>query len=269
MSIADIVGGTVIKQGDHGSDVVAVQLRLRDLGYALKGTGYFGPATDTAVEVFQKRAGLKVDGVVGSATARALDLASPQVGPGATTTVVHGAIPILAEEVSRPLWLEAGIRLIGTQEFAGSRDNPVIIDWAKDEGGTIAKDYTHDSIPWCALFANHILTKAGLKGTGKLWALDFAGKWPSVKLDGPAVGAFAPMLRNGGGHIICIAGRTVAGLVAGLGGNQRDAVNIAGFPLSRLNKGFWWPAGVPLPKLTGFAHLPIVASDGRVSTAEA
>lgn len=28
--------------------------------------------------------------------------------------------------------------------------------------------YTHDSIPWCALFANHCLTKVGLKGTGTL-----------------------------------------------------------------------------------------------------
>ncbi|ACF02403.1 hypothetical protein Rpal_3905 [Rhodopseudomonas palustris TIE-1] len=38
----------------------------------------------------------------------------------------------------------------------------------------MAKTYQHDSIAWCALFANHILTKVVLKGSETL-ALDFAG----------------------------------------------------------------------------------------------
>ncbi|SEC00012.1 TIGR02594 family protein [Bradyrhizobium erythrophlei] len=261
MTIAALVAAKPLRMGASGDAVKQVQLALKSVGYALTGTGWFGPATDTAVETFQKRAGLYVDGEVGPLTGAALDLA------------VAGKVPVPApaKEIGRPLWLEAGIKLIGTKEGVGSKDNPVIIDWAKDEGGDIAAEYTHDSIPWCALFANHILTKVGLKGTKTLWALDFAGNWPAVKLAGPAVGAFAPMKRTGGGHIMVVVGKDQHRNVMGLGGNQSDAVNIGPFATSRLNQGFWWPKDVPPPPASqiGFNHLPVVRSDGRVSTNEA
>lgn len=157
----------------------------------------------------------------------------------------------------KPPWLITAVELLGTRETPGGRDNAAIIQWAKDEGGKIAAQYTHDEIPWCALFANHILTKNGFPGTETLWALDFAGKWPCVKLDGPALGAFAPMLRNGGGHITVIAGRTKAGNYVGIGGNQSDSVCYAEFAASRLNKDFWWPISYPLPA-TGFNLLPVL-----------
>ena len=171
----------------------------------------------------------------------------------------------------RPAWLQAGLQLIGTKEVPGTGDNKSIINWAKDEGGDIGKEYTHDSIPWCALFANHCLQLASLTGTGTLWALDFAGKWPSIKLAGPAVGAFAPMVRSGGGHIIQVVGRDQHGNIMGLGGNQSDAVNIEPFPVSRLNKGFWWPRAAPVPAADkiGLTRLPVVRSDGKVSSNEA
>lgn len=261
-TIASVVPkGTFFKLGSSGPAVKEIQLALAKLGYPLSGTGYFGNATDTAVEAFQKRAGLMVDGAVGAATAAALDKAA------------GSAVPLGAKEatseIERPLWLQAGMALIGVKETIGVKDNSLIIDWAKDEGGDIAKTYTHDSIPWCALFANHVLTKAGLKGTESLWALDFAGQWPSVKLIGPAVGAFAPMVRNGGGHIGIVVGQDQSGNVMLLGGNQSDAVNIKPFARSRLNKGFWWPDSVPIPKLIGFSSLPIVKSDGKISRNEA
>lgn len=259
MTIQFQVGSRVFKLGDSGSVVEAIQLGLKSIGYTLKGTGFFGPATDVAVSAFQKRAGLTVDGKFGPQSAKSLDEAIANSSPVDDV--------VLAQEISRPLWLEAGLKLIGTKEGPGGRDNQVLIDWAKEEGGDIAQSYDHDEIPWCALFANHILTHVGLKGTETLWALDFAGKWPSVQLDGPAVGAFAPMLRNGGGHIVCIVGKDQHGNVMGLGGNQSDQVSIAPFPPSRLNKGFWWPEGQPLP-VTGMAALPVVQSDGRVSSKE-
>lgn len=267
MSIASAVGNQEFKLGSVGPIVHQIQLALAARGYALKGTGYFGPSTDVAVTAFQKRAGLAADGVVGQDTARALD---KPVSPIAVATVSK-------VEVSRPLWLEAGIKLIGVHEGPGhsssvnntaATSNPTLIDWAKEEGGEIAKEYTHDSIPWCALFANHCLSQVGVKGTGTLWALDFAGNWPSIKLAGPAVGAFAPMVRNGGGHIIQVVGKDQNGNVMGLGGNQSDQVSIEAFPLSRLNKGFWWPKSVNPPKTTGMANLPIVRSNGTVSTKE-
>lgn len=254
-TLAEKVGNNLYRMGTSGPVVVLIQVRLKSYGYALRGTGYFANATDTAVRAFQKRAGLVPDGVVGAVTAKALDKAPVIVSPAVRL------------EVCRPLWLEAGIALIGIKEGAGSKDNQEIIDWAKDEGGDVAKEYTHDSIPWCALFANHCLTKVTLPGTETLWALDFAGKWPSRELAGPAVGAFAPMLRDGGGHIIQVVGKAKNGNIMGLGGNQHDAVSVAEFAPSRLNKGFWWPESVPIPSQT--AVLPIVKSNGKVSSNEA
>lgn len=249
-----------LKMGMQGDLVKLAQLELASRGYNLKGTGYFGPATDVAVSTFQTRAKITSDGELGPTTAKAIDAT-----PLATNT---SKFDDMFKEISRPLWLEAGIRLIGTKEGVGSKDNKVIIDWAKEEGGGIASSYTHDSIPWCALFANHILTKVGLKGTETLWALDFAGKWPSTQLAGPAVGSFAPMLRNGGGHITIVVGKDQHGNIMGLGGNQSDAVTIAPFATSRLNKGFWWPKDISPPWQTGLKTLPIVKSNGQLSSNE-
>ncbi len=252
--VQDAVKQGLFKQGDQGEAVKTIQLALRNLGYPLTGTGYFGGATDTAVTAFQRKRGLTADGVVGPVTARELDTAQ--------------AVPVVEPEDVRPLWLTYGLTQIGTREFPGSRDNRTILDWARDEGGNIASSYTHDSIPWCALWANHILTKNGIKGTETLWALDFAGRWPSIQLGGPAVGAFAPMLRNGGGHITVVVGRDQHGNIMGLGGNQHDEVNVTPFAMSRLNKGFWWPALSVPPARVGFTNLPIVRSDGRISSNE-
>ena len=65
-----------------------------------------------------------------------------------------------------------------------------------------------------------VLTKVGIKGTETLWALDW-DKW-GQKLPGPAVGAFAPMKREGGGHIAIVVGRDTRGNLMCLGGNQSD-----------------------------------------------
>lgn len=247
-----------LKIGMQGEIVKLAQFELAKRGYNLKGTGYFGNATDTAVEAIQRKANIKIDGELGPTTANVIDKL-----PAASLLPTFDHM-----EITRPLWLEAGLKYLGTKEFAGGKDNPVIIDWAREEGGSIEEQYTHDSIPWCALFANHILTKVGLKGTETLWALDFAGKWPCTRLAGPAVGAFAPMKRNGGGHIMVVVGRDQLGNIMGLGGNQSDAVTIAPFAVSRLNQGFYWPKGPSLPQYVGIRSLPIVKSNGKVSTNE-
>lgn len=262
MKLSEIItkNSASLKMGMSGEVVRAAQLELAQRGYNLRGTGYFGSATDTAVSAFQKRYNVNpVDGEIGPLTAKAIDAAPLGI-------VLP---PITHTEINRPLWVEAGLKLLGTHEGVGSADNKAIIDWAKDEGGDISKEYTHDSIPWCALFANHILTKVGLKGTETLWALDFAGKWPAIRLAGPAVGAFAPMKRTGGGHITIIVGKDQNGNVMGLGGNQSDAVTIAPFATSRLNQGFWWPKDATLPTHIGLNSLPIVKSNGQISTNEA
>ena len=61
--------------GDRGADVVKIQQRLRQYGY-MDGPadGVFGQETYEAVIWFQRKNGLKADGVVGPATAAALGL---------------------------------------------------------------------------------------------------------------------------------------------------------------------------------------------------
>ena len=59
--------------GDRGGDVTKIQQRLRQYGYMdAPADGIFGQATYDAVVWFQKKNGLKADGVVGPATAAAL-----------------------------------------------------------------------------------------------------------------------------------------------------------------------------------------------------
>lgn len=264
MSVAEVVGRNVIQFGSSGPACAVIQIALRDLGYPLKGTGYFGAGTETAVRAFQKKAGLVDDGDVGPLTAAAIDKASLPSTPKP---------PQLAAE-RLPLWSQAALQLLGVRNAPGAL-NAEVIDWLNDPRAftpDVAKSVGKNAyFPWCALGANHILAMAGLRGTGSLWALDFANpkKWPAVMLPGPAVGAFAPMERTGGGHITTIYGHDQHGNVMCLGFNQSHACTIEPFAKARLNQGFWWPKAVPLPTLIGFDKLPLVTSDGKLSTNEA
>ncbi len=56
----------VLRNGDRGPEVVALQESLNALGYnAGTADGIFGPRTEAAVRAFQRDRGLSVDGVVG------------------------------------------------------------------------------------------------------------------------------------------------------------------------------------------------------------
>ena len=65
----------VLKQGAKGGEVKEVQRRLKEKGF-YKGSvdGVFGPGTREAVIAFQKKNGLKADGIVGKATYKALGM---------------------------------------------------------------------------------------------------------------------------------------------------------------------------------------------------
>lgn len=58
--------------GVQGNAVECLQLRLQSSGYRVLVDGIFGNNTRTAVELYQKRVGLKVDGLVGRLTWRAI-----------------------------------------------------------------------------------------------------------------------------------------------------------------------------------------------------
>lgn len=61
---------TVIKYGSQGDTVSLIQRRLKTWGYYSGNVdGYFGTQTENAVKEFQRKNGVKVDGIVGTQTA--------------------------------------------------------------------------------------------------------------------------------------------------------------------------------------------------------
>src|SRR4051794_29451562 len=62
-----------VRYGNHGKDVLALQLALRDEGYDyLQGTGNYATNTLKAVRDFQRKHGIKDSGIVGAKTWHAL-----------------------------------------------------------------------------------------------------------------------------------------------------------------------------------------------------
>ena len=71
------VDAETLREGSRGSTVRAVQEKLKEYGYfSSKVDGIFGAKTKSAVKAFQKAKGLKVDGIVGSGTLKALGISS-------------------------------------------------------------------------------------------------------------------------------------------------------------------------------------------------
>lgn len=91
------LGTRTLKNGSRGTDVKTLQEFLLQLGYALPrygADGKFGAETETALTAFQKKAGVKQDGIYGSETHAALmdavaddDEGKAETEPGTTDDV--------------------------------------------------------------------------------------------------------------------------------------------------------------------------------------
>lgn len=70
-----VCAAAVLRQGSRGGEVKEVQRRLKQWGYYTGSVdGVFGAGTKKAVIAFQKKNGLKADGVVGKSTYQALGM---------------------------------------------------------------------------------------------------------------------------------------------------------------------------------------------------
>lgn len=75
LSLAITTASALSKIGSRGEEVRQIQTALRDLGYFdSKIDGIYGTITKKAVERFQKDYGLKVDGIAGKNTLKALKI---------------------------------------------------------------------------------------------------------------------------------------------------------------------------------------------------
>ncbi|MCT7377521.1 N-acetylmuramidase domain-containing protein [Chelativorans salis] len=70
----------LLRKGDHGTAVRHLQNLLRALGHPVASDGIFGPRTEAAVALFQRRQGLMADGIAGPATMEAMEKALPLAG---------------------------------------------------------------------------------------------------------------------------------------------------------------------------------------------
>lgn len=179
---------------------------------------------------------------------------------GGHTTLAPAPAPVPTYvPTGQPAWLDRMDSILGLYEQPGEADNPAILAMAQQCGGSIARNYKHDSTPWCALTVNWCLVTTGNKGDDSLLALDF--RKGTTRLAGPVVGAIATKQRTGGGHVFIVRGRTADGKIVGVGGNQSDMVCDETFDAGTLQ--FGWPKGVALPGNTGLLTLPVVTPRPR------
>lgn len=130
-----------------------------------------------------------------------------------------------------PKMLNALLDIYGVTEVPGEKDNPQIIQWAKELG---LKDYTHDSIAWCGLTMAHAAQVAGKPIPSQpLWALNWAKFGTPVSE--PMLGDVLTFKRDGGGHVSMYVGEDKDAYHC-LGGNQGDTVKIIRIAKSRLYK---------------------------------
>lgn len=145
---------------------------------------------------------------------------------------------------NEPAWLVQARAELGVHETPGPVSTKKIMDYRIEAGIRIAGD--DSDVPWCAIFVNAMLHKAGVKGSGNAAARGFQ-LWGD-RLAGPALGAITVLSSSRGptsGHVAFYLGETATHLQL-LGGNQGDAVSIALFPKAKL-VGFYWPKGLILP----------------------
>lgn len=106
----------VMRPGESGEDVAALQQDLTTLGYPVEPGGYYDEATTERVRQFQSDAGLEVDGVTGQTTRGAISTALLSVRqPSLPTQTIsaddgpRAAIPAAVPEQGVSPLLPAGI----------------------------------------------------------------------------------------------------------------------------------------------------------------
>ncbi|HEX8418963.1 MAG TPA: TIGR02594 family protein [Sphingomonas sp.] len=154
---------------------------------------------------------------------------------------------------------------VGTREIRGSANNPVILGYRKDARCSWMKG-SEEAVPWCAIFVNAMLERAGVKGTASPAAKSFTTSTLFKRLAGPAAGAICVIERNPPHPSLGHVGFAVAAdafHVWLVGGNQADAVNVSRFPLSRV-VGFYWPAGQTSPLIGNFGGQLAAVDGGKV-----
>jgi uncharacterized protein (TIGR02594 family) len=172
----------------------------------------------------------------------------------------EGESDALLEVDGAPAWLNAGLKLQGTQEKKGRRSNPVVLQMFEDVGH---EEITNTDTPWCAAFVGAMLERNGIRCTKALTARSYL-KW-GVEIDDPRPGCIVVMWRGPrddgfSGHIGFFI-REEGDYIWMLGGNQGDAVSVAKFRKSKILE-YRWPRSIAKSGTVQGAVIAKVAATG-------
>lgn len=168
-----------------------------------------------------------------------------------------------------PRLVSAAIQFLGIREVPGRANNPVIMNMANEIG--LQSIYTNDDMSWCAVFINYlckITNKPLVDAKGDTYNL-MRARWlmnwgKAVPFENMQLGDIGILSRENGGHVFVIIGKTPAGNIIGIGGNQSNAVTFSEFDSKRLIAVRRFYA----TQAPDSAKLYIVESDGKLSTNE-
>lgn len=130
-----------------------------------------------------------------------------------------------------PAHLKEAFRNLGLKEGKGAGNNPDVVAFFPEAGHP---EVRQDSVAWCAAYANAMLKRSGIEGTGQLTARSFL-KW-GTETKSPKRGDIVVIKRGKStwmGHVFFFLG-IVGDRIWGIGGNQSDAVTVASFAITDL-----------------------------------
>ena len=152
--------------------------------------------------------------------------------------------------------------LLGTVETPGAGNNPTIIAWAKEIGGSVKNVYTADSVPWCGLFMAVVAKRAGKTPVNDpLWALNWNNFGSPAGQ--PVLGDVLTFMRNGGGHVAIYIGEDHDAYHV-IGGNQSDQVCYTRMEKARLKQA----RRTPYMNMPASCKPYILSATGPLSTNE-
>jgi uncharacterized protein (TIGR02594 family) len=172
-----------------------------------------------------------------------------------------------SQSVIDPPWLAAARSQIGVREIPGPQHSPGVMGMVARAAGWLGIRVTDDETPWCGTFVASCMAAAGFSpprgaiGVRASWWAGW-GQPLSSTATRPPLGAIAVFTRAGGGHVGFVTAVYANGDLDILGGNQRNAVNIARFPRARLS-AFRWPPGTPIGPIAPWATVMARATDGN------
>lgn len=161
-----------------------------------------------------------------------------------------------------PPWLIAARADLGNAETLGPNDSPFLRRmWASLSASWLLGQ------PWCGGAVAHWMQQAGVAYPKDYYRAKAWLGWGTT-LTGPAVGCVVVFERQGGGHVGLVTGRSTAGNLLVLGGNQGDQVRESPFSAARV-LGYRWPQPALFEPTVGFDTLPIYSIDQPLSEREA